>query len=99
MQAIASSPSNHEVARAPTNKWLVTVSISFGTLMGAIDASIVNVALPHLQGVFSLLPPNNATGNFVKVVQRVPVRIVFTQLPSNIESRSGLSADVTVYLH
>jgi hypothetical protein len=28
----------------------VTVSIGFGTLMGAIDASIVNVALPHLQG-------------------------------------------------
>ena len=35
---------------APTNKWLVTVSISFGTLMGAIDSSIVNVALPHIQG-------------------------------------------------
>jgi DHA2 family multidrug resistance protein len=32
------------------NKWLVTVSISFGTLMGAIDASIVNVALPHIRG-------------------------------------------------
>src|SRR5215472_5005607 len=32
------------------NKWLVTVSISFGTLMGAIDSSIVNVALPHIQG-------------------------------------------------
>ena len=27
--------------------------------------------------VFSLLPPENATGNFVKVVQRVPVKIVF----------------------
>jgi MFS transporter, DHA2 family, multidrug resistance protein len=38
------------VARAPANKWLITVSISFGTLMGAIDSSIVNVALPHLQG-------------------------------------------------
>jgi len=50
MQATASSLSGHEIARAPTNKWLVTVSISFGTLMGAIDASIVNVALPHLQG-------------------------------------------------
>ena len=37
-------------ASAPTNKWLVTVSISFGTLMGAIDVSIVNVALPHIQG-------------------------------------------------
>jgi len=34
----------------PTNKWLVTVSISFGTLMGAIDSSIVNVAMPHIQG-------------------------------------------------
>jgi DHA2 family multidrug resistance protein len=36
--------------RAPVNKWLVTVSITFGTLMGAIDASIVNVAVPHLSG-------------------------------------------------
>jgi DHA2 family multidrug resistance protein len=37
-------------ARKPVNKWLITVSISFGTLMGAIDSSIVNVALPHIQG-------------------------------------------------
>jgi MFS transporter, DHA2 family, multidrug resistance protein len=37
-------------ARPPVNKWLVTLSISFGTLMGAIDASIVNVALPHIRG-------------------------------------------------
>ncbi len=37
-------------ARAPVNKWLVTVSVTFGTLMGAIDASIVNVAVPHLRG-------------------------------------------------
>jgi DHA2 family multidrug resistance protein len=36
--------------RAPVNKWLVTVSVSFGTLMGAIDASIVNVALVHIRG-------------------------------------------------
>lgn len=36
--------------RKPVNKWLVTVSISFGTLMGAIDSSIVNVALPHIRG-------------------------------------------------
>jgi DHA2 family multidrug resistance protein len=37
-------------ARPPVNKWLVTVSITFGTLMGTIDASIVNVAVPHLSG-------------------------------------------------
>jgi DHA2 family multidrug resistance protein len=37
-------------ARPPVNKWLVTISITFGTLMGTIDASIVNVAVPHLSG-------------------------------------------------
>lgn len=36
--------------RPPVNKWLVTISVTFGTLMGAIDASIVNVAVPHLTG-------------------------------------------------
>jgi DHA2 family multidrug resistance protein len=36
------------------NKWLVTVSITFGTLMGAIDASIVNVALPHMRGTLGV---------------------------------------------
>ncbi len=36
--------------RPRTNKWVVTISITFGTLMGAIDASIVNVALPHIRG-------------------------------------------------
>jgi MFS transporter, DHA2 family, multidrug resistance protein len=36
--------------RQPVNKWLVTISVTFGTLMGAIDASIVNVAVPHLRG-------------------------------------------------
>src|SRR5438132_7999102 len=47
----ALAPSGTRVAkRAPTNKWLVTLSISFGTLMGAIDSSIVNVALPHIRG-------------------------------------------------
>jgi len=36
--------------RAPTNKWLVTLSVTFGTLMGAIDSSIVNVAVSHIRG-------------------------------------------------
>jgi DHA2 family multidrug resistance protein len=34
----------------PVNKWLVTVSIAFGSLMAAIDSSIVNVALPEIRG-------------------------------------------------
>jgi membrane fusion protein (multidrug efflux system) len=47
---------------------------------------------------FSLLPPENATGNFVKVVQRVPVKIVLdgTQDPEHI-LRPGMSVTPTVY--
>jgi DHA2 family multidrug resistance protein len=47
--AVASFPAAAP-ARPATNKWLVTISVTFGTLMGAIDSSIVNVALPHLRG-------------------------------------------------
>jgi membrane fusion protein (multidrug efflux system) len=47
---------------------------------------------------FSLLPADNASGNFVKVVQRVPVRIAFVSPPTDLALRAGLSADVTVYV-
>ena len=40
--------------------------------------------------VFSLLPPENATGNYVKVVQRVPVRIEFDRIPGQDFNREGL---------
>jgi membrane fusion protein (multidrug efflux system) len=48
---------------------------------------------------FSLLPPENATGNFVKVVQRVPVKIVLEpgQDPEHL-LRPGMSVTPTVYL-
>ncbi len=46
---------------------------------------------------FSLLPPDNATGNFVKVVERVPVRIELTPMPTGVELRTGLSVEVTVH--
>jgi membrane fusion protein (multidrug efflux system) len=46
---------------------------------------------------FSLLPPDNATGNFTKVVQRVPVKIAVTQ-PSDTAHplRPGMSVDVDI---
>ena len=50
---------------------------------------------------FSLLPAQNATGNWIKIVQRVPVRVVFTE-PKQLQQhplRIGLSLDVTVNLH
>ena len=46
---------------------------------------------------FSLLPPENATGNFVKVVQRVPVKIVFDEpLPEGFVIGPGLSVTPSV---
>jgi membrane fusion protein (multidrug efflux system) len=45
---------------------------------------------------FSLLPPDNASGNFVKVVQRIPVRISWNGPPST-EVPAGSSAEVTVF--
>jgi MFS transporter, DHA2 family, multidrug resistance protein len=45
-------PGAQEIAY-PKNKWLIAAAVTFGTLMGTIDTSIVNVALPHLRGTLS----------------------------------------------
>ena len=42
---------------------------------------------------FSLLPPDNATGNFTKIVQRIPVKIVFDDDSLNGLLRSGMSVE------
>jgi membrane fusion protein, multidrug efflux system len=45
---------------------------------------------------FALLPPDNATGNFTKIVQRVPVKIVLDDQSLNGLLRPGMSAVPTV---
>ena len=50
---------------------------------------------------FSLLPAQNATGNWIKIVQRIPARVVFTD-PSQLDKyplRIGMSLDTEVNLH
>lgn len=50
--------------------------------------------------VFSVLPPQNATGNWIKIVQRLPVRVSLNpQEISQYPMRLGLSMEVTVDLH
>lgn len=49
--------------------------------------------------VFSLLPPQNATGNWVKVTQRIPVRIHVINVDKQYPLRMGTSARVTISLH
>ena len=45
---------------------------------------------------FSLLPPENATGNFVKIVQRVPVKIILENPPADVSLGPGMSVVPTV---
>ena len=47
--------------------------------------------------VFSLFPPQNASGNWIKVTQRIPVKIIFNK-PPNIALRVGMSVDATVFI-
>lgn len=56
--------------------------------------------MPAASGsVMSLLPPENATGNFVKVVQRLPVRIRFDKNQQGLDKlRPGMSVEPKVYL-
>jgi membrane fusion protein (multidrug efflux system) len=51
---------------------------------------------PGSGSTFSALPAQNATGNWVKVAQRLPVRISFDKAPPEVAGRAGLSAKVTV---
>ncbi|KFI27819.1 hypothetical protein CG51_08490 [Haematobacter missouriensis] len=61
----------------------------------SFDATVIGIS-PASGAVFSLLPPENATGNFTKVVQRLPVRV---QVPDDVAEagwlRPGMSVVVT----
>jgi membrane fusion protein (multidrug efflux system) len=54
---------------------------------------------PGTGSEFSVLPAENATGNWVKVVQRVPVRLEIEDLDGSLALQSGLSAQVEVDTH
>jgi membrane fusion protein (multidrug efflux system) len=45
---------------------------------------------------FALLPPDNATGNFTKIVQRIPVKIVFDDAAMSSVLRAGMSVEPTI---
>ena len=60
-----------------------------------IHGRVLEIA-PASGSQFALLPPDNATGNFTKVVQRVPVKIALEDSTLATRLRAGLSAVVTV---
>jgi membrane fusion protein (multidrug efflux system) len=99
-------PGQEVMAIVPTTLW-VTANFKETQLARMrpgqpVDFSIAACAGETLSGhvdsiqrgagqAFQLLPPENATGNFVKVVQRVPVKIVFDKLPRDCVLGPGMS--------
>ena len=75
-----------------------TVEISIDALSGNSLKGKVQSISAGTGARFSMLPPDNATGNFVKVVQRVPVKIVWDPNQDLSQLHAGLSAEVTVHL-
>ncbi|GAB3862388.1 HlyD family secretion protein [Hymenobacter terrigena] len=64
---------------------------------GTTFAGQVESLSPATGARFSLLPPDNATGNFIKVIQRIPVRIRLTDPPAKVaQLEAGMNATVTV---
>ncbi|HEY6173497.1 MAG TPA: efflux RND transporter periplasmic adaptor subunit, partial [Kofleriaceae bacterium] len=73
------------------------VDIEIDAYPGQTFHGIVDTVSPATGARFSMIPPDNATGNFVKVVQRVPVKITWSAPPS-VAMRPGLSAEVVVHV-
>jgi membrane fusion protein (multidrug efflux system) len=71
-------------------------TVSIDRYPGKRFAARVASVSPSTGSQFSLLPPENATGNWVKVVQRVPVRLQLDDVDPGFLLQAGLSADVTV---
>jgi membrane fusion protein, multidrug efflux system len=71
-------------------------TIEIDTYPGIVFHAKVQSLSPGTGLTFSLLPAENATGNWVKVVQRLPVRLTFDRLDPDRPLASGLSATVDV---
>ncbi len=74
------------------------VDVSIDALDSKMVEGVVSSISPASGAQFSLLPPDNATGNFTKVVQRVAVRVTFPEeVLREVPLRPGLSVVATVH--
>lgn len=72
------------------------VSLRIDAYTSAAVRGHVASVQPGSGPAFSLLPPENATGNWVKIVQRVPVKIVMDNPPPGVALGPGMSVEATV---
>jgi membrane fusion protein, multidrug efflux system len=76
-----------------------SVDIEVDTYSGITIKGTVNSIMSGTGAVFSLFPPQNATGNYVKVVQRIPVKITINQSQDDPLPilRIGMSVEPTIF--
>ena len=73
------------------------VSIEIDAFSNEKFNGVIESLSPTTGSRYSLLPPDNATGNFVKIIQRIPVRIKLTDTPEKLARLSaGMNANVYV---
>ena len=74
-------------------------TITVDSYPGQTWKGVVQSISPASGGEFSLLPAQNSSGNWVKVVQRIPVRIKITSGPAGLPLRDGMSTEVSIDTH
>jgi membrane fusion protein (multidrug efflux system) len=72
------------------------VDVSFDIYPGRTWKGTVQSVAPATDQNFSLLPAENSSGNWVKVVQRIPVRVQLDIKPGDPPLRAGMSADIDI---
>ena len=73
-----------------------TVTVEIDAYPDVIWRATVASISPATGAEFAILPPQNATGNWVKIVQRLPIRLVFEDAKGGPELRAGMSALIKI---
>ena len=71
-------------------------SVSVDTYPGRVWQGVVESVSPAIGSAFSLLPAENSSGNWVKVVQRIPLRVRLDLEPGDPPLRAGMSVEVSI---
>src|SRR5471030_353598 len=87
---------NYKETQLGNIKLHAPVDINIDAYKGKTFQGVVSAIAPASQNTFSLIPAQNATGNFVKVTQRLSVRITPTNVPADTPLRPGMSAETSV---
>jgi membrane fusion protein (multidrug efflux system) len=72
------------------------VKVTVDTYPGETWKGVVESVSPATGSEFSILPAQNSSGNWVKVVQRIPVRIHIASGPADMPLRAGMSTEISI---